>query len=94
MERVVQVATDITALKQQALDLDGQVTALHRSQAVISFDLSGTILDANDSFLDLMGYRLAEVQGKHHRLFVDAAEQADRGAIDQPQSRETSTFSI
>lgn len=82
LERVVHIATDITALKQQALDLDGQVTALHRSQAVISFDLSGTILDANDGFLDLMGYRLAEVQGKHHRLFVDAAEQADEAYAD------------
>lgn len=82
LDKVVLIATDITALKQQALDLVSQVTALHRSQAVISFDLSGTILDANAGFLDLMGYRLEEVQGKHHRLFVDTAEQADQAYAD------------
>ena len=43
--------------------------ALCRSQAVIEFDTSGTVLWANDVFLSLMGYRLAEVVGQHHRIF-------------------------
>ena len=75
-EKVVQIATDITALKRDALDLAGQVNALRRSQAVIAFDPSGTILDANGGFLETMGYRLEEIQGRHHSLFVDAAERA------------------
>ncbi|MBU6247931.1 MAG: PAS domain S-box protein [Xanthomonadaceae bacterium] len=47
--------------------------ALYRVQAVIEFDLKGRILDANDNFLDLLGYRLEDVRGKHHRIFCDPA---------------------
>jgi methyl-accepting chemotaxis protein len=43
--------------------------ALCRSQAVIEFDTSGTVLWANDVFLSLMGYRPSEVVGQHHRMF-------------------------
>ncbi|SFM56331.1 methyl-accepting chemotaxis protein [Methylobacterium pseudosasicola] len=74
--KVVKFAADITVRKMQALDLDGQIAALHRSQAVIAFDPAGTILDANSNFLDATGYRLDEIRGRHHSLFVDAAEQA------------------
>ncbi|WP_295558401.1 methyl-accepting chemotaxis protein [uncultured Stenotrophomonas sp.] len=52
-------------------ELEAQVAALHRVQAVIEFALDGTILQANDNFLQAMGYRLDEIQGKHHSLFVD-----------------------
>ena len=52
-------------------ELEAQVAALHRVQAVIEFALDGTILQANDNFLQAMGYRLEEIQGRHHSLFVD-----------------------
>ncbi|MDV9042431.1 methyl-accepting chemotaxis protein [Stenotrophomonas sp. RAC2] len=55
-------------------ELEAQITALHRVQAVIEFALDGTILQANDNFLQAMGYRLEEIQGKHHSLFVDAEQ--------------------
>ncbi|MCJ2118746.1 PAS domain-containing methyl-accepting chemotaxis protein [Methylobacterium sp. J-001] len=74
--KVVKFAADITAQKMRALDLDGQITALHRSQAVIAFDPAGTILEANQNFLDAVGYRLDEIVGRHHSVFVDAAEQS------------------
>ncbi|MFC6743483.1 methyl-accepting chemotaxis protein [Methylobacterium tardum] len=74
--KVVKFATDITARKLRALDSDGQIAALHRSQAVIAFDPTGTILDANQNFLDAVGYRLDEIRGRHHSLFVDPIEQA------------------
>lgn len=74
--KIVKLATDITAQKMRALDADGQIAALHRSQAVIAFDPTGTILDANANFLDAMGYRLDEIQGQHHSLFVNATERA------------------
>ena len=57
-------------------DYRGQVDAIRKSQAVIEFTLDGTILDANDNFLNALGYSLAEVRGKHHSLFVDPEEQA------------------
>ncbi len=43
--------------------------AICRSQAVIEFDTGGHILWANDIFLDLMGYCLANLTGQHHRIF-------------------------
>ncbi|NEU14868.1 PAS domain S-box protein [Methylobacterium sp. BTF04] len=60
-------------------DTDALLQALDRSQAVIHFALDGTILDANANFLKAVGYSLAEIQGRHHRIFVDQAEQ-DSGA--------------
>lgn len=72
--RVVKLATDVTAEVQRHIDHDGQLDALHRSQAVIAFALDGTILDANPNFLTTVGYGLEEIQGRHHRLFVDPGE--------------------
>ncbi|WP_426315412.1 methyl-accepting chemotaxis protein [Methylobacterium fujisawaense] len=76
LERVVKFVTDITGLKAQSLDLDGQIAALHRSQAVIAFDPDGVVLEANANFLDAMGYGLDEIRGQHHSLFVAADERA------------------
>ncbi len=51
-------------------DLNGQIAAIHKAQAVIEFDLDGHVLMANQNFLDAMGYTLDELLGQHHRLFV------------------------
>lgn len=72
--KVVKFASDITAQKLRTLDLQGKFAALDRSRAVIEFDLSGTILAANQNFLDTVGYTLNEIVGQHHSLFVDPAE--------------------
>ncbi|MFC5342709.1 methyl-accepting chemotaxis protein [Brevundimonas staleyi] len=56
--------------------LEGKMAAIGRSQAVIEFDLDGTILDANENFLEAMGYRMEEIRGTHHRNFMDPAEAA------------------
>ena len=55
----------------QDLDLQAINTALNRVQAVIEFELDGTILHANDNFLRVLGYRLEEVQGRHHAMFCE-----------------------
>ena len=55
-------------------DLLGQIDAIHKSQAVIEFDLNGHILTANQNFLDTMGYALDEIQGQHHRMFIAPQE--------------------
>lgn len=47
--------------------------ALNRSQAMIEFQMDGTIVTANDIFLKVMGYSLDEIKGRHHSLFVDDA---------------------
>jgi len=55
----------------QDLDLQAINTAINRVQAVIEFELDGTILHANDNFLRVVGYTLDEVQGHHHAMFCD-----------------------
>jgi methyl-accepting chemotaxis protein len=72
-EKVIKFATDITARKSQFANLEGQIAAIRKSQAVIEFDLSGTVLDANDNFLTALGYSLPEIKGKHHSMFVEPA---------------------
>ncbi|MFC4236977.1 PAS domain S-box protein [Thalassospira xianhensis] len=69
--KIVKFASDITARQEKLAELDGKVDAIGRSQAVIEFDLDGTIRDANDNFLSVMGYELSEIQGRHHRMFVE-----------------------
>ena len=59
------------AQKLQNLDYAGQVAAISKAQAVIEFNMDGTIITANDNFLNAMGYTLDEVKGKHHRMFVE-----------------------
>ncbi len=54
-------------------DYAGQIAAIRRSQAVIEFQMDGTIVDANENFLRTLGYRLEEIQGRHHSIFVDEA---------------------
>ncbi|MFC5560473.1 PAS domain S-box protein [Methylobacterium aerolatum] len=74
--KVVKYATDITAQTVEAAALRGQVDAIRKSQAVISFDLDGRVLEANANFLDAVGYTAAEVVGQHHGMFVDPAYRA------------------
>jgi len=50
------------------------LAAISRSQAIIEFDMSGKIISANENFCRAMGYRIEEIVGKHHRIFVDPAE--------------------
>jgi methyl-accepting chemotaxis protein len=45
--------------------------AFNRSMAMIEFTVDGTILWANDNFLQTIGYTLDEIKGRHHSLFVD-----------------------
>lgn len=59
-------------------DCAGQVEAINKSQAVIEFKLDGTILQANDNFLNVMGYSADEVQGNHHSMFVEEATKNSR----------------
>jgi methyl-accepting chemotaxis protein len=68
--KIVKYASDITQKKMHSADLSGQLEAIAKSQAVIHFDLEGRILDANDNFLNTMGYTLDEIHGKHHSMFA------------------------
>ena len=71
--KVVKYATDITEQKVRAADFEGQLAAISSAQAVIEFELDGTIRSVNDNFAQVMGYSNSEVRGKHHSMFVDPA---------------------
>jgi methyl-accepting chemotaxis protein len=78
--KVIKYATDITARKMTELELEaanvkakGEIDAIHRTQAVIEFNMDGTIVGANQNFFGAMGYSEGEIKGKHHSMFVDPA---------------------
>lgn len=76
VKRVVKYATDITEEKRKNAYFSGQIKAINKSQAVIEFDPTGKILDANDNFLTTVGYTLSEVKGKHHSMFMSPEERS------------------
>ena len=76
---VVKFATDVTAEKLKNADLAGQIAAIDKAQAVIEFNMDGTIITANANFLGALGYSLAEIKGHHHSMFVEPSER-DSGA--------------
>ena len=66
--KVVEYATDITAVMLRRADSLGQISAINRVQAVITFELDGTVRTANDNFLRTMGYSLEEIQAKREHV--------------------------
>jgi len=71
--KVVQYSTEITAQKLANADYAGQIAAIGKSLAVIEFNMDGTISNANDNFLRVLGYSLDEVKSRHHSMFVEEA---------------------
>ena len=69
--RVVKFATDVTESKLMTAEYQSKIKAIERSQAVIEFGLDGVVINANENFLKIFGYRLEEVVGQHHRIFCD-----------------------
>jgi methyl-accepting chemotaxis protein len=67
-------SSDLTRTIEASREHENLIGALVRSTAVIEFDLNGNVLNANDRFLNGMGYSLAQIKGKHHRLFCAPEE--------------------
>lgn len=70
------VRYDITEAEIERQNARGVLAAIDASYAFIEFKLDGTIIKANENFLKVLGYRLDEVAGRHHRMFVDPKEAA------------------
>ena len=68
--KIIKFATDITEEKALRARATSQINAIHKSQAVIEFEPDGTIIDANENFLETMGYSKDEIVGKHHSMFA------------------------
>jgi methyl-accepting chemotaxis protein len=69
--KVIKFATDITEQTNRAADHEAQIAAISRVQAVIEFNLDGSVRNANENFLQTVGYGLTEIVGKHHSMFCD-----------------------
>jgi PAS domain S-box-containing protein len=74
--KIVQIATDVTAQRLQSADFEGQIAAISKAQGIIEFSLDGKVLNANENFLNTLGYTLAEIKGQHHSIFVEPAYRA------------------
>ncbi|WP_431482394.1 methyl-accepting chemotaxis protein [Pseudomonas solani] len=79
IQSVVVCANDLTRTIETAKEHEGLINALLRSTAVIEFNLKGEVLNANQRFLDAMGYRLEQIKGKHHSVFCDPEESSSAG---------------
>ncbi|MDY7530888.1 PAS domain-containing methyl-accepting chemotaxis protein [Pseudomonas sp. Bout1] len=71
IKHISMYSSDLTRTIEASREHENLITALVRSTAVIEFDLNGNVLTANDRFLNGMGYSLAQIKGKHHRLFCE-----------------------
>ncbi len=67
-------SSDLTRTIEASREHENLIGALVRSTAVIEFDLDGNVLSANERFLNGMGYNLAQIIGKHHRMFCEPQE--------------------
>lgn len=68
--KVIKFATDVTEETLRNADNTGKLQAIDAVMATIEFELDGTVITANDNFLNLLGYKLKDIQGEHHSLFV------------------------
>ncbi|GGP23285.1 methyl-accepting chemotaxis protein [Silvimonas iriomotensis] len=69
--KVIKFAHDITRQVEDSLAQHNMLEAIDRSMAIIEFNLDGTIITANQNFLQATGYRLDEIKGQHHRMFCE-----------------------
>lgn len=70
LKRIETLENSLHEINELKTPMEMKLNAIYRSMAVIEFDLSGNILSANENFLQVLGYRLDEILGKHHRMFV------------------------
>lgn len=82
VERVAQIVADVTDNNHAANRMSSTLAAINRSAAIIYFKPDGTIVEANENFLQATGYTQAEILGKHHAIFMP------KGESEQPDYRE------
>lgn len=69
--KVLKFATDVTDRKLKDIETESILAAVRKSQGVIEFNMDGSVISANEKFLNIIGYSLSEIQGKHHRIFCE-----------------------
>lgn len=69
VKKVVKIATDVTDQNMANLENSAKLRAIDKTQAVVEFELDGTLITANENFQKTIGYELSELVGKSHRMF-------------------------
>ena len=69
-KKYIGVRYDITATEIERQNMKGVLDAINGAYAYIEFDTKGVVLQANTNFLNVLGYKLDEIVGRHHRMFV------------------------
>ena len=70
---VLKLAIDTTETRLKNAMFEAKLAAISRVQAVIEFKPTGEIIGANENLLQMFGYSLDEIVGKHHRVLVEPA---------------------
>lgn len=65
-----EVVTEKLAMEERNLDYAKQIEAISEAQAVIEFQMDGTVVNANANFLKTLGYAIGEIKGQHHSMFA------------------------
>ena len=68
------ISTELTKTIETSKEKEDKLLAIDRSMAIIEFSLEGMVLDANNNFLNAVGYHLDEIRGKHHKIFCQDDE--------------------
>lgn len=66
--------TELQSCKAELDASKADSKAIKSNVALIEFKADGTIIDANELFLETVGYRLEEIQTKHHAMFCYKAD--------------------
>lgn len=69
ISKIAKIAFDVTTKQEELNDIKSIFSAIDKTQAVITFEIDGTIISANSNFLKTLGYNKSEVKGKHHSIF-------------------------
>ncbi|KTB85138.1 chemotaxis protein [Pseudomonas syringae pv. syringae PD2766] len=69
--KVVKYALDVTSQVMLENETRSKLAAVDRAMAICEFDPAGNVIAANSNFLNVMGYALNEIKGKHHRSFCE-----------------------
>lgn len=75
-DEIGDLARGMNQLRDAVANYSGQLSAINKAQAVIEFSLDGTILAANENFLNALGYGFDEIKGKHHSMFAEPSYRA------------------
>lgn len=68
------IGSQVEWLESEGFENESIVEAASQTQAFIQFKMDGTVIGANDDFLNTLGYSLNEIVGQHHRIFVSEEE--------------------